>query len=145
MGGVAIFGVKVGEGLRGGLAGCVFVGATGWYFDRLIKEAPDKNRMPKPPTTMQRTINIFALEKDHFVINPYPSRQCMAIDLGTALNFLRATWGRKHLRCPILTIIIAQYPLKHAFNLGHRLGSQRSGKNERGGRYTWRPPHSFHP
>jgi hypothetical protein len=102
MGGVAIFGVEVGEGWRGGSAGCVFVGVTGWIFDRLIKEAPDKNRMTEPPARMQRTINIFALEKDHFVINPYPSRQCMVIDPGTALYFLRATWRPEHSLLPII-------------------------------------------
>ena len=87
MGGVAIFSVEVGDGWRGGSAGCVLVGVTGWIFDRLIKEAPDKDRMTEPPARMQRTINIFALEKDHFVINPYPLPTMRGNRPGHSLEF----------------------------------------------------------
>jgi hypothetical protein len=74
IGTVGIFGTDAGAGLRGGMTVRVWVGVAGRFFDRVIKEAPDKNRMTQQPTTMERTIKPLALERENFFINPYASR-----------------------------------------------------------------------
>ena len=76
------------------MAVSVSAGAAGWIIDPLIKELPDKNRKTQQLATQANVKNIFALEKDHFVINPYPSRRSMAIDWAQPRFFSAQPGGR---------------------------------------------------